>query len=333
MMKITIFFSFILFIIHCQVTAGPLINEISAGGTGDWVEVTLSEDTASCDISHYLVTMYYGTNEKIADSPVTLHNRDLPQTPYDDRYAVVHFTPLPVSDETDLTGDTNRNGILDLYCCNYGLWNTDCVVSIDSDDIPSNGGILDFVAFSNRDGSMNNTIGGYINSAIQAGQWAACLKDNLQECSVDIGPDGLNSYSTVSRVNGKDTDTVDDFAVTRFATPGRDNIANMFKGKRKLFRALSGKFSHSYGRGDIRIALFLYEKCSVKLRIFNSTGFTIYSSEIREDLNPGSYNFFVPEVLLRGKILTGLYPVKIEAAGKYSVSEEELVFLVIAGKK
>ncbi|HNX23308.1 MAG TPA: hypothetical protein PKG60_04630 [Spirochaetota bacterium] len=332
-MKLILIFSFLTIFLPHIISAGPLINEISAGGSSDWVELTLSGDTPSCDISQYFVTMYYGTNEKIADSAVTLRNRNIPETPYDDRFAVVHFTSVPYDDETDATGDTNGNGVFDLYCCNYGLWNTDCVVSIDSDDIHTNGGILDFAAFSNRDGSMNSTIEGYINTAASAGEWTICGSANIQECTVDIGKDGLNSYSTISRINKGDTNSPDDFAVTPYSTPGRENIINTDKGKRKLFRTESKESTHSYGRGPIRLAVFLYESCSIKLRIFNSTGFTVYSSDLKEDLSPGYYTFYIPEAKLRGKILTGLYPVKIEAAGKSSRSETATIFLVIVRKR
>jgi hypothetical protein len=331
MKTIAIFFFFL--IISSLSYAGPLINEISAGGSSDWVEITVSPDTESCDISQYLITMYYGTNEKISNSPVTLRNRDLPETPYDDRFAVVHFTKFPVEDETDLTGDTNGNGVLDLYCVNYGLWNTDCVISIDSDDMHTNGGIVDFVAFSNRDGSMNSTIAGYINAASAAGEWEICGSSNIQECAVDIGKDGLNSYSTISRISGVDTNTFNDFKVTPYATPGRENIVNAGKGKRRLFRPESKKISHRCGNSNIIVPLFLYETCSIKVRIFNSTGFTIYSSELKENLSPGYFSFFIHDNRLRGKTMTGLYTIQIEAAGKSSSSETSNVFLIIAGEK
>lgn len=313
--------------------AGPLINEISSGGTSDWIEITVSDDTESCDISQYFVTMYYGTNEKLAQSSVTLRNRDLPSTPYDDRFAVVHFTSTPVEDETDATGDTNGNGILDLYCCNYGLWNTDCVVSIDTDDDPVNGGIVDFVAFSNRDGSINSTIAGYIEAAISAGQWQSCGSPDLQQCCVNIGNDGLNSWSTISRIKGTDTNSASDFAVTPYATPGRENMFSSGRHSGKLFRPESKEISHRYGRGTISITVFIYETCSIKLRIFNAAGFTVYSSQLIEDANPGLYTFRVPEHDLKGRILTGLYPVKIEASGNRSGTESATVFLVIAGKR
>lgn len=328
-MRLIPFLFFLLLFIPLSGSAGPLISEISAGGQSDWVEITLSEGTESCDISKYYVTMYYGTNEKIADSPVTLRNRDLPETPYDDRFAVIHFTKVPAQDETDSAGDINNNGIRDLYCCNYGLWNSDCSVSIDIDDSPENGGILDFIAFSNRDGSVNSTIGGYINCAVSAGQWTGCGGPNIQDCTVDIGKDGLKNYSTISRIKGVDTNSLNDFKVTSYATPGRENIINVFNENKKLFRTGFKKTAHQWGGGTILLPLFLYETCSIKIRIFNATGFTVYSSELKEDLNPGYYTFEIPETELRGKILTGLYPVKIEAAGKASCSENAVIYLAI----
>ena len=332
-MKYFTFLFFFLLQFRVFSHAVPVINEVSSGGSSDWIEISVTDDTESCDISQYFVTMYYGTNEKLSESPVTLRNRDIPSTPYDDRFAVVHFTSAPVDDETDSTGDTNGNGILDIYCCNYGLWNTDCVVAIDTDDDPQNGGIQDFIAFSNRDGSINGTIEGYIEAAIGAGAWESCSSPNLQDCCVFIGDEGLNSWSTISRIKCTDTNSQADFAVTPYATPGRENIIHVDKKNKKLFKAVSKKITHRYGSGPVLISLFLYEKCSVKLRIFSSTGLTVYSSELKEDLNPGWYTFRVSEHDLRGRILTGLYPVKIEASGYRSGTESATVFLIIAGKR
>jgi len=328
-MKLITTLILLLLFISVKGSAGPLINEISAGGQSDWVEITLSENTVSCDISRYFVTMYYGTNEKIADSPVTLRNRDLPETPWDDRFAVVHFTKVPTPDETDSSGDINNNGIRDLYCCNYGLWNSDCAVSIDNNDTPSDGGIIDFVAFSSRDGSINSTIGGFINCAVSAGEWVSCGSPNIQECTAYTGKYGLKNSSTISRKNRIDTNSPGDFTVTPYATPGRENIINGDNRNKKLFRAGFKKTSHIWGAGTIRLPLFLYDSCSIKVRIFSSTGFTVYSSELKEDLNPGYFTVEIPERELRGKILTGLYPVKIEAAGKGSRSDNAIIFIVI----
>ncbi len=316
-------------LLSARVNAALLINEVSSAGSEDWVEIKLTGETESCDISRYYVTMYYGTNEPVSDSPVTLHSRDLPETPYDDRFAVVHFSATPADDETDLTGDTNRNGVLDLYCRNYGLWNTDCVVAIDTDDDPANGGIVDFVAYSNMDGSMNATIGGYIESAASCGEWKACGGSNLQQCAADIGSGGMKSYMTLSRTGRADTNSPDDFAVTQYSTPGRENIISSGSDGKKLFRTESNRGAHIYGSGDITIPLFIYGPCSIRFRVFSSTGLTIYSSELARDVSPGYYTLRIPERCLRGKVLTGLYPVKIEGAGSGSASSTATYFLVI----
>ena len=320
-------------LIPIKLHSGILINEISAGGPDKWVEITVTPDIESVDISGYYVTMYYGSAEKVANKPVTLYGKNRPGTPWDDRFAVIHFTPTPMVSETDDAGDLNKNGIRDIYCNNYRLWNTDCVVAIDTVNAYTNRSMIDFVAYSDRDGSINSYIANCMNAAIAAGQWQACLNTNLQYCAVDTGPNGLNSYSTISRINLIDTNSLHDFAVTPYATPGRENIISVDKGKKRLFRAESKKITHTYGSGTIQIPLFLFEQCTLKLRIFNSTGSTVYHSELRRSLDPGYFTFDINDRELRGKILTGLYPVKIEAASRNSHSEIDTVFLIIVGRK
>ncbi|MCL1865704.1 MAG: hypothetical protein FWF73_07840 [Spirochaetes bacterium] len=319
----------LLLLIPMELHSGILINEISAGGSDKWVEVTVTPDIESIDISQYYVTMYYGSAEKISNKPVTLYGRNRPETSWDDRFAIIHFTPTPMESETDDAGDLNKNGIRDIYCNNYRLWNTDCVVAIDTVNSYANKSMIDFVAYSDRDGSINSYIANCMNAAIAAGQWAACTSINLQDCAVDTGPKGLNSYSTISRINLIDTNSLHDFAVTPYATPGRENIISVDKGKKRLFRTESKKITHTLGNGAIQIPLFLFETCTIKLRIFNSTGSTIYYSELQKNLDPGFFKFDINDRELKGKILTGLYPVKIEAAGKNSSSETDTVFLVI----
>jgi hypothetical protein len=332
-MKILNITLFLLLLIPIKLHSGILINEISAGGPDKWVEVTVTPDIESIDISGYYVTMYYGSAEKIADKPVTLYGKNRSGTPWDDRFAVIHFTSTPIISETDDVGDLNKNGIRDIYCNNYRLWNTDCVVAIDTVNSYANGSMIDFVAYSDRDGSINSYIANCMNAAIIAGQWNACSNTNLQDCAVDIGSKGLNSYSTISRINLIDTNSPNDFVVTPYATPGRENIISIDKGKKRLFRTESKKLTHIHGSGTIQIPLFLFEPCSIKLRIFNSTGSTVYYSDIQKNLDPGYFKFNINDRELKGKILTGLYPVKIEAAGKNSTSEIDTVFLVIVGRK
>ncbi|NMB66370.1 MAG: hypothetical protein GYA16_16015, partial [Spirochaetes bacterium] len=106
-----------------------LINEIACNVSGsDWVELFLySVQPLSMDISSLYVTMYYGTNEPLSQNPVTIYSYDRAETPWDDRFVVVHLTDATTPDECDATGDINGNGVLDVYCNNYvnSLWNTD----------------------------------------------------------------------------------------------------------------------------------------------------------------------------------------------------------------
>jgi len=307
-----------------------LINEISAGGSTDWVEIKVSEDVSAIDISGLFVTMYYGSNEKIAGSPVTLRGKDIPETPYDDRFAVIHFSSSGGTDETDAAGDINGNGVRDLYCNNYGLWNTDCVVSIDTDDDPANGGIIDFAAFSNRDGSVNSTIAGYMKYASDSGEWITCSSANPQDCMTYIGENGMNSYSTLSRKKAADTNSPDDFILTQYSTPGRDNIVNHIHGNKKTAEPLSDRIIYRPDReqGIIPVKILVHKKCSVKIRIFNAAGSGIYSSDLLRELTPGFHTLNIRASELKGKLLTGLYPVKLEfyAEGR---SDKSTIYLVL----
>ena len=86
-----------------RVFAGLFISEVAPGTAGaDWVEISYSsEKKESIDISKLFVTMYYGSNEALADEPVHLYSYDRPETPRDDRFAVVHLTDPLTPDETD----------------------------------------------------------------------------------------------------------------------------------------------------------------------------------------------------------------------------------------
>ena len=310
---------------------GVFLNEISAGGSTDWIELKLSPGTDSMDISSLFVTMYYGTNEALASSPVTLHCEDRPETPWDDRFAVIYFTAAQLNDETDAAGDLNNNRVRDIYCANYGLWNTDCCVSIDTDDDPANNGIIDFIAFSNRDGSINSTIASYINSAISYGMWSDCASTNLQDCCSYAGAEGMDSWSTLSRRDSTDTESMNDFMLTPYATPGRENITATPGDHSNIIKPLKKRIVHRYGSsaGTIQLALFIYRKSSLRVRIFNSAGMNIYSGPLIVDAAPGFFTASIGDSDLKGTILTGLYPVSIEAVDCANGRAESIRMILI----
>jgi len=305
-----------------------LINEATTGAPSDWVEVYLkSGENESMDISGLVVTMYYGSSEKLADGPVTLFSFDRPETAYDDRFAVIHLTEPGGTDETDGRGDLNGNGIRDIYCGNYSgsLWNTDGVIAIDTDDDPSNGAI-DFAAYSNRDGSPNSSTVSYITSASATGQWAIGTEGPGGSC-VYIGPDGLKPYMSISRRDGPDTNSMEDFAVTRFQTPGRMNIFSTKTKKHGLFRVMKKKISIMRPRAGAScpVPVFINRTCSLKFRVFTTNGIMIYRAGLVRDMYPGQGELHWK----MGRVPAGLYLGRIEAVSPDGLSETRTVYFIV----
>jgi hypothetical protein len=332
----------ILILFNTSLDAWLLINEIACATSGDdWVELFYySSIKESMDISGIYVTMYYGTNERLSNDPVTIYSYDRPETPWDDRFVVVHLTTPGIPDETDLTGDTNRNGCIDVYCNNYSgsLWETDCVVAIDSDDDPANNGIIDFMAYSNRDGTPNTTIVSYMTSAQGFNQWVTCPGKTNQECMVDIGKDELKPYMSIARKNGIDSNSQEDFSLTKFLTPGRENIIseNISSG-RNLFKPLKSRISigpGSFAGGYKNIDIFVFEMCNIRLRIFSSIGMLIYESPLQRDVYPGNFEIQWDVRGLGKKAAAGLYIAQIEATKKeIKKSQKENIYVIVSQNK
>ena len=302
-----------------EIRAGLLISEFVTGTGSDWVEIFFdSAGKEKIDVSPLYVTAYYGANERLGTEPITLSSYDRPETPWDDRFAVVHLRAPGMEDETDRTGDGNHNGRIDIYCNNYSgsLWNTEGVIAIDTDDDPANGGIIDFVAYSNRDGSPGETVLMYVDHARTGGQWAPCPGEDPQLCAVDIGPDGLKSFMGVSRKSSPDTNSWDDFAVTNFQTPGRPNIFSAHRGNGRIFHAAKKRITmlpgyERSGRGNISLTVF--ESCHVKLRVFTSTGVMVYESPLYRSVPPGLFTLQWNPAGGRSRLHTALYLAHIEA--------------------
>lgn len=329
----------IIFLSYGYCSGALLINEIACETSSDWVELFLSPGgPETVEIQNLFVTMYYGTNEPLgsASSPITLYSYDRPQTPWDDRYAVVHMTSPGIPDETDASGDTNKNGVRDIYCNNYfgSLWNTDCVVAIDTDDDPANGGIIDFAAYSNRDGSFNTTIRDYIEQASSGGHWSGYVRDTVQMSCIDIGLSGLKSYMSISRINASDTNSLCDFAVTNYQTPGKDNILSIERGGKKLFRADKRHITVipsnvKYSRADIKLSLF--ETCDVKIRIFTPAGLQIFESPLYKSASPGFFEFTWDPLSVSQNPHIGMLIVKIEAVShSMNICDSDIVYLITA---
>lgn len=310
-----------------------LINECVTATDSDWVELVFrGEGGESRDISSLYVTMYYGTNEPIADEGVVLKDADDPLTPWDDRYAVIHLTSPGIPDETDSRGDLNANGIRDLYCNNYSgsLWNSDCIVAIDSDDEAKNGGIIDCLIYSNGDGEPSSSLESYMTYAITTGAWRGSV-DDLQGCAVSIGTDGLAPYMSIMRGGGPDTDEMRDFMVTTLPSPGRDNVYLQPGGSGRLLKSTRDTVVHTArgtGEGDISFSVFVTAPCDLSYEIYASTGLELYSSPRRETF-PGT-TALVWHAARGGRLLpTGLYLCRVTAHGRDGRVEHRIIRLVL----
>lgn len=302
-----------------------LINEIACNVSGsDWVELFLySVQPLSMDISSLYVTMYYGTNEPLSQNPVTIYSYDRAETPWDDRFVVVHLTDATTPDECDATGDINGNGVLDVYCNNYvnSLWNTDCVVAIDTDDDPSNGGIIDFVAYSNRDGTLNQSIVQYVDAAIQHGQW---LGTASEEYMVDIGKNGLQEYQSIIRKAVSDSNSSDDFVITPYLTPGHPNILPV-NHSNDTFIKINKKVVLTK-RAIEQCKIFILQPCMLRVRLFSSQGYKMYESELLSAL-PGFYT--IDWVRQIKKMRCGLYLGTVEAQDSKNRQSIEFYCIVV----
>ncbi len=333
------YFCILLFILllDTRLAAGLMINEFVTSETSDWVELTLAGRAGEkMDISRLYVTAYYGKNEALSTDPVTIYSYDRPGTPYDDRYVVVHLTSPDVPDETDLTGDTNGNGYIDVYCNNYyaSLWNTEGLIAIDSDDDPANGGIIDFVYYSNRDGSPNETVASHVSAARGLGQWQPGSAQSIQDGAVFIGSEGLMSHMSVSRKSASDSNSEADFAVTNYQTPGKDNMTVALSMGKRLFKPLRKTVTIIPGHqifGSGAIPVFIFIPCSLKLRVFSVTGILIHESPLFVSVNPGFFNLYWNPVLQHSRAVTGLYLCKIEAVNPaLRITAEEMIYIVLS---
>lgn len=287
-----------------------LISEISpAGSPCDWVEIFFYSDVLEKrDISKLYLTSYYGSEEIISTDPVTICSRDLSETPYDDRYVVVRFSEGV--DETDYTGDSNKNGVIDIYVKGTSPWNTDSVVALDDNSDHSDSSI-DFAAYSIYDGSPNTTVMTYLVSAIANGNWSAF--DGVENSFIDIGSKGLSSDQSIIRL-GKDSNSKKDFLVTNTPTPGHDNIySENTCGSFSL--GLKDKYLIEEFSGKDSIALKVSVQCSLRFRIYSTSGVQKYESSLIRDVQPGEFRIRLEHSVIK-KLRSGMYIVYFTGVAK-----------------
>ncbi|HPY02464.1 MAG TPA: hypothetical protein PL161_04500 [Spirochaetota bacterium] len=291
----------LLLIAQRSPSSALLISEISpAGSPCDWVEIFFySEILETKDISKLFLTVYYGSEEILSEDPVTVCSKNLPETPYDDRFIVVRY--CEGIDETDYTGDSNKNGVIDVYVKGTSPWNTDSVIGLDDDSNLDNGAI-DFAAYSVYDESVNSTVLSYLVSAVSNGIWSESA--SVEKSFVDIGLKGLSSNQSIIRL-GKDTNSKNDFAVTDTPTPGYDNKYS--KSPAESFTlGLKEKYLIEEFSGKDYISVNISLQCSLRFRIYSASGIQKYESQLFKDVQPGIFRIRLEHSVII-KLRSGMY--------------------------
>ncbi|MBP8081712.1 MAG: hypothetical protein KAZ87_00785 [Spirochaetes bacterium] len=300
-----------------------LISEISpAGSPCDWVEVFFYSDVLEKrDISKLYLTVYYGSEEKISIDPVTICSRDLSETPYDDRYVVVRF--FEGIDETDFTGDANKNGVIDVYVKGTSPWNTDSVIALD-DNSDSSDGAIDFAAYSIYDDSLNNSVLSYLVSAVSKGIW--CAPQGAEKSLIDIGEKGLSSNQSIIR-SGKDTNSKNDFTVSNTPTPGHDNIYSE-KEAESFSISLKDKYLIEEFSGRDFIQLKISAQCSLRFKIFSASGMQKYESQLYGDVQPGEFRIRLEHSVIK-RLRSGIYIVCFTGVAKNGKVKNKKTLIVV----
>ncbi|MBP9022578.1 MAG: hypothetical protein KBH06_05185 [Spirochaetes bacterium] len=313
----------LLLIAQRSPSSALVISEISpAGSPCDWVEIFFySEILETKDISKLFLTVYYGSEEILSEDPVTICSRNLPETPYDDRYIVVRF--CKGVDETDYTGDSNKNGVIDVYVKGTSPWNTDSVIGLDDDSNIANGAI-DFAAYSAYDGSINSSVLSYLDSAVSIGVWS--VSDSVEKSFIDIGLKGLSSDQSIIRL-GEDTNSKNDFVVTDTPTPGNDNIYSK-RSSESFSLGLKDKYLIEEFSGKDFVSVNISLQCSLRFRIYSTNGILKYESRLFKDVQPGFFKIRLDHSVIK-KLRSGMYIICFTGVAKSGKIKNSKTLIIV----
>ncbi len=185
------------------------ITEVYAkGGTtgdpADWMEIYCGEygDVTGAKVYH----MYTGTGSLVKTLPaITVEKGD---------FIIIHFSDATTADETDATGDTNGNGVWDLYTAHensssYGIYLSKGAFWITKIDGST---WEDFVVFADEDNSWNNDIAVIYAAATAASQWnpaqsGSWVEDDYR--SNIVNTNGRDTGISMQRESGSSGDPLD----------------------------------------------------------------------------------------------------------------------------
>lgn len=187
-----------------------LISEVSFASATDWAEL-YNYGNVGVDISSFTLTDLDGSDSSLASGKVTLAPG---------KYAVVWWDENGV-DETDAMGDTNGNGVIDLYVADTGLSATDDQIALMN--AVSGGDYLDAVCWSNQNGEFSSDAFNDAEVLRVNSQWQIAA-DTVTESDC-VSSQNIDVNTSIGRISpaATDTNSKDDWYVFSNQTPGRDN--------------------------------------------------------------------------------------------------------------
>ncbi|MBI5555082.1 MAG: lamin tail domain-containing protein [Elusimicrobia bacterium] len=196
---------------RAQVKFTARITEVSFASAVDWVELYNYGDTA-LDISHFMLTDLDGTTDTaFAELPVTLPPG---------KYAVVYWDEAGI-DETNVAGDLNGNGVIDLYVSDTSLSATDDQIVLMS--AASGGQFVDTICWANQSGGFSPGEENDLLLLSGQGMWKlGGAGPSEADCvnSKDITVDQSFGRLTATAVDNNDSS---DWKLFKLPTPGKDN--------------------------------------------------------------------------------------------------------------
>lgn len=254
-------------------------------------------------------------------------------TPKAGQHIVLHVASSSTPDETDVTGDTNGNGYIDLFSTDSGLAGTDGTMTLLNEDSD----IVDFVGYADDSATYTGTESAY-NDAVAANQWLPSATSDPQYISGSVAWSGLSTQS-MSRVpdssgNPTDNNRKDDWILGN-QSPG-DGFGTVPQKTASTLEVFQSPFS-PFGDGRFNKALIAYnvpENSLITIRVFDLQG-----RQVRTLLDAVSGGGASASTFWDGKddfgnvLPVGIYLVNVEAQDKSSGDLKKSSKSVVLGRK
>ena len=139
----------------------------------------------------------------------------------------------------------------------------------------------------------------------------------------------ISNFNTIVRKNNLDTNSLSDFKITAYPTPGKNNLLHKNSScYKELFKIRKKKLIFSKNQKFITIPLMINKSCSISIKVFNSNGHFLNKSKKYNFNYPGKYSV---KLKLNNKIRPGINICLTEAHSEaYKKNQSEKFIIIIA---